>query len=385
MKWSCCRTSVFSKAWVSKLWSLEHLAWKYINPTEKHGSSRASACHSKLPSTTVPCCTSKVQCLCFWKAGLCSVGTHGMEGRQEVQAGCRAATVAQPEQQWCQTSDPSNLLRKAGSDSSQHQWEKVGNYLQRWQMGVCFAISFEGLGFLPEQSTCTQICVGWGVCALGLRGFGSRKERSVFVLWFHNAPNVEVNSVNNRKIQGSTPNFLNLSLSVSLIGKNGWCSSFHCFFPLLPPTHRGYCCLFSIQLKHSIDSAYWSYCPSSVPPACKQSSALGYGSGREYSASSWSPGFQLTTFTITSRITVNTVLNVSFNYAQNLMGFISNFPLLVTTLLKLLYAGKKKKRERAGPKMFKNLTLWWSTKIFLFHQSKGYGLKHLNTLDFCTQ
>lgn len=81
------------------------LGLKYMNPMEEHGSSRASAGHSKLPSTTAPCFTSKVHCLCFWKAGLCSVGTHGMEGRQEIQAGCRAATVAQLEQQWCQTND----------------------------------------------------------------------------------------------------------------------------------------------------------------------------------------------------------------------------------------------------------------------------------------
>lgn len=147
-------------------------------------------------------------------------------------------------------------------------------------------------------------------------------------------------------MQGTTPSLLNFKLSVSLTGKNGWCSSLHCFLPLLPPIHRGYCCLFSLQLKHSTDSSYWSYCPSSVPPTCKQSSALGYSSDREYSTSSWSPGFQPSIFKFSSQITVNTILNVSFNNVQNLMGFISNFPLLVTTLLKLLHAGKKKKREK---------------------------------------
>lgn len=75
-----------------------------------------------------------------------------MEGRQEIEAGCRAATVAQLEQQWCQTKDPSNLLRRAGSDNSQHQLlEKVGNDLQRWQIGICFASSR-----FPSKS--------WGFC-----------------------------------------------------------------------------------------------------------------------------------------------------------------------------------------------------------------------------
>lgn len=85
-------------------------------------------------------------------------------------------------------------------------------------------------------------------------------------------------------------------------------------------------------------------CPSSVPPACKQSSAPGNGSGREYSVSSWSPSFQPSTFTISSWITVNTILNVSFNNVQNWTGFISNFLLLVTTLFNLVHAGKKRKK-----------------------------------------
>lgn len=176
-------------------------------------------------------------------------------------------------------------------------------------MGICFAscvFPFEGLGLLPEQRICTHVCIGWGVCALSLRGFGSRKQRPVFLLGFCNASNIQVNSVNNRKIQGTTtPSLLNLNLTVSLDWKNGWCSSLHCFFPLFLHLFRGYCCLFSIHLKHSTDSASWSYCPSSISPACKENSALGYGSGREYSTSSWRSDFQPSTFTGTLYILGN--------------------------------------------------------------------------------
>lgn len=137
------------------------MAWKYINPWEDTAAAaaaepqRASASSPPLQHLAARAksgvCVSEMLDSALWE----HMGWgEGRRRRQDAEHPQRHSNGVRPVTQ----------ERRAGSDNSQHQLlEKVGNDLQRWQMGICFASSafpFEGLGLLPEQSICTHTCIG---------------------------------------------------------------------------------------------------------------------------------------------------------------------------------------------------------------------------------
>lgn len=160
-----------------------------------------------------------------WRAGNCSAEADGISpARAGEKAGgtgrmwaasSQVGAEAQLEQRWCQTNDPSHLLSWLRQLPASAVWKKKGNHLQGWGMSIHFASSrfpFEGLRFVPQQSICTCLGTSWGTHALSLRPLEVEIRTRGF-MWFSNAPNPQVHSVNTRKTQGclsglSNPSFL---------------------------------------------------------------------------------------------------------------------------------------------------------------------------------
>lgn len=132
------------------------MAWKYINPWEDTAAAaepqRASASSPPLQHLAARAksgvCVSEMLDSALWEHTGWGEGRRRRQDAEHHSNGVRLVTQE----------------RRAGSDNSQHQLlEKMGNDLQRWQMGICFASSafpFEGLGLLPEQSICTHTYIG---------------------------------------------------------------------------------------------------------------------------------------------------------------------------------------------------------------------------------
>lgn len=128
------------------------LCLKYINPTEEHGNSRASACHSKLSSTTAPCCTSKGQCLCFWKADS-AVWEH-MGWRESRR--CRQDAEQPQWHSW--NSNGVRPVTQATCSGEQALTAASTSCLKKWEM-ICkdgkWASALYPVGFLSKV---------WGFC-----------------------------------------------------------------------------------------------------------------------------------------------------------------------------------------------------------------------------
>ena len=133
------------------------------------------------------CCGSKAGCLCFWRGGNRSAGADGMSptraGEKAGGAGrtqssrSQVGAAAQPEQQWCQTNDPRNLV----------SWLRQRPAPAVWKSGKWFARMANGHSLCSQRISFRRSGIyAWTVClhlrtyqlrlsSTQLKAFGSRK------------------------------------------------------------------------------------------------------------------------------------------------------------------------------------------------------------------
>lgn len=138
------------------------MSWKYINPRAAAEPQHATASspppqHLAALAKSSVCVSEKLDSA-VWEHTGWRDGRRCRQDAQQPQRHSWNSSGVRPETQ--ATCSGEQALTAA---SSQHQLlEAVGNDLQRWQTGICFAPSgfpFESLGLLPEQSICTHTCI----------------------------------------------------------------------------------------------------------------------------------------------------------------------------------------------------------------------------------